>query len=64
MSTAPPTAGEIRDYRFSPDGRWLAYTLPLPSGYGSIRLYEVATGQTVPVSGPVHDDFSPRWDPA
>ena len=57
-------AGEIRDYRFSPDGRFLAYVMPLENGYGEIRVHEVATGQTFPASGPLHDDFAPRWDPA
>jgi tricorn protease len=58
------SAGEIRDYRFSPDGRFLAYVLPLDNGYGAIRLHEVETGETFSASGPLHDDFAPRWDPA
>jgi tricorn protease len=55
---------EITDYRFSPDGQWLAYTKPLPNKLGAIYLYSVRTGRTFPVSDGMHDDSEPRWDPA
>jgi tricorn protease len=57
-------AWEIRDYRFSPDGRWLAYVKPLANGNGSVWIAEVATGALHPVGTPLHDDREPRWDPA
>jgi tricorn protease len=57
-------AREIRDYRFSPDGRWLAYVLLHENEFGTIRVHEVATGKTFDASTGLHDDFAPRWDPA
>ncbi|MHC4948086.1 MAG: S41 family peptidase, partial [Planctomycetota bacterium] len=56
-------AGEITDYRFSPDSRWLAYVKPTPNGFGSIHLYSVRTERTFPVSDGRFDEREPRWDP-
>ena len=57
-------AGEITDYRFSPDSQWLAYTKPMPSGLNAVYIYSIRTGRSFPVSDPMHDDRNPRWDPA
>ena len=57
-------AGEITDYRFSPDGRWLAYAKPMPNGLSSIWLYSVETTRTFPLSDGRSSDFAPRWDPS
>jgi len=56
--------GEIRDYRFSPDGNWLAYVKPLTTGYRQIHLYSLRTNTVIPVGDGMYDDFEPRWDPA
>lgn len=56
--------GEITDYRFSPDGQWLAYVKPLPCGYRQINLYSLRTSTVIPVGDGMFDDFEPRWDPA
>ena len=58
-------AGEIRDYAFSPDGKWLAYSrAPVPDGrvwaYGRTRLYLTRTGKELPVSNGFTDDKKPR----
>jgi tricorn protease len=56
-------AGEIRDYRFSPDSQWLAYAKPMPNGRSHVMVASVRTGRTFAVSGALDDDFAPRWDP-
>ncbi|MCH8822119.1 MAG: PDZ domain-containing protein [Planctomycetes bacterium] len=57
-------AWEIVDYRFSPDSNWLAYTKPMPNGFGSIFIHSLRTGRSFAVSDGLHDDREPRWDPA
>ncbi|MCH8210946.1 MAG: PD40 domain-containing protein [Planctomycetes bacterium] len=57
-------AAEITDYRFSPDSHWLAYTKPMPNGYGMIFIHSLRTGRSFAVSDGLHDDREPRWDPA
>jgi len=53
----------IREYVWSPDGRWLAYTLTLPSEYASIFIYDTKDMETHRVTGDYSDDNSPAWDP-
>ncbi|UCD76178.1 MAG: PD40 domain-containing protein, partial [Phycisphaerales bacterium] len=57
-------AGEITDYRFSPDSQWLAYTMLMPNGYGRIFIHSLRTGRSFAVSDDLHSDREPRWDPA
>ena len=57
-------AAEITDYRFSPDSQWLAYTKPMPNGYGMIYIHSLRTGRSFAISDGLHDDREPRWDPA
>ena len=56
---------EIREYTFSPDGKWLAFTVPHGSWSwkSSIYLYEIATGEVTPITTRWTGDFSPSWDP-
>ncbi|NBX26139.1 MAG: hypothetical protein EBQ99_08870, partial [Planctomycetes bacterium] len=54
----------LRDFRFSPDGRWIAWTHPLPSGVGQVRLRNLETGETAAVGDGMTHDHDPRWDPA
>jgi len=56
-------AWEITDYRFSPDGQWLAYMKPAANGFGRIYLYSVRTGRSFPVSDGQHNEHHPRFDP-
>ncbi len=53
----------IREYVWSPDGRWLAYTLTLPSEYTSIYIYDTVEKKTHQVTGDYSEDRSPAWDP-
>jgi len=57
-------AGHIEDYRFSPDGNWLAWTRPLPTGLSQVMLFSLRTRAIVAVTDGRHADHSPRWDPA
>ncbi len=57
-------AGEITDYRFSPDSQWLAYTKPMLNGRGSVNIYSLRTGRPFQISSVMNDDSNPRWDPA
>ena len=54
---------EIHDYSFSPDGRWLAYSLTDPNQLRALWLYDLGTARATRVS-PAHDnDFAPVFDP-
>lgn len=48
---------------WSPDGRWVAYPLPINAQQSVITLAEVATGETFPVTEAVRRDFAPAFDP-
>lgn len=56
-------AGEITDYRFSPDSNWLAYAKPMPNGMSNVLIANVRTGRTFSVSDALSNDSTPRWDP-
>lgn len=56
-------AWEIIEYTFSPDSQWLAYTKPMPNGYGRIHLYSIRTGRSFPLTEGWHNEHHPAWDP-
>ncbi len=64
VEVARAEAGAIMDARFSPDSRWIAWTHPLPTGLGQIRLLDLERGQNAAVGEGMTNDRSPRWDPA
>lgn len=53
---------EMHDYVWSPDGRWLAYSLTDDSQQRQLWLYEIATHRATRVSEPGNDDFQPQFD--
>lgn len=55
--------GEIHDYHWSGDSRWLAYSKPLATGFSQIHLYSVGTGKVTPMTDGLTDDFNPVFDP-
>ncbi len=57
------TQYEIRSFRWSPDGRWLAYDKTLPNDYNSVFIYDTQEGQVHPITGPNTNDYYPTWDP-
>jgi tricorn protease len=57
------TQSEINEYVWSPDGRYLAYTVNLVTDYSVIRLFDTASGKTVSLTGSSTNDYNPAWDP-
>jgi tricorn protease len=55
---------EIREYSFSPDGKWLVYTKSEDNQLQSLHLYEVASGKTQRISAGFTSDYGAAWDPA
>ena len=54
--------GEIHDYAWAPDSRWLAYSKRNAADFGVLHLYAL-DGAVTPVSTGMMDDFSPAFDP-
>lgn len=48
---------------WSPDGRWVAYPLPINAQQSIIKIAEAATGDSFPVTEAVRHDFAPAFDP-
>lgn len=55
--------GLAQDFTFSPDGRWVAYALSAGWRFGTVYLYEIATGRTIRVSHPDIDSGGPAFSP-
>ncbi len=55
--------GDVFDFTWSPDGRWLAYRVPSENFFTRIRLYEVATGRRLDATSDRFDNFSPVFSP-
>jgi tricorn protease len=55
--------GEISDYTWSADGRWLAYTKVMDNEYTGIGVYDTKTGVGTTLSHGTTNDNSPAWDP-
>lgn len=54
---------EIREYAWSPDGRFLAYTKSPRTDFRSIFVWDSKDASTHRVTGDETIDFSPTWDP-
>ncbi|MBI4717682.1 MAG: PD40 domain-containing protein [Planctomycetes bacterium] len=54
---------EIREYAFSPDGKWLAYVKPRENQNDEVRIYNLADAKSYAVSTPFSNDGSISWDP-
>jgi tricorn protease len=48
--------------RFSPDGRWIAYSRRLPSMFRAIFVYDVENGKKHQLTDGLADATSPAWD--
>ncbi|MDE3136514.1 MAG: PD40 domain-containing protein [Acidobacteriota bacterium] len=55
--------GEIRDYSWSPDSRWVAYSKAASNQYGVIELYSLDSGKITPVTTDFTTSFQPVFDP-
>jgi tricorn protease len=54
---------EIHDYSWSPDGRWLTYSITGTNQQSGIWLYNVDTRKATLVSDARSNDFNPVFDP-
>jgi tricorn protease len=54
---------EIHDQRFSPDGRWLAYSVTAANQQRAIWIYELASAKARRVSEPLANDYDPVFSP-
>jgi tricorn protease len=55
--------GGFDDVRWSPDGKWLAYTAPDRNQMTRLYLYDVASAAVTPVTTDRYDSYSPEWSP-
>ena len=60
---ATSTDGDFSDLKWSPDSRWLAYCVPVPTGFGRIVLYNVESKATTPLTTDRYDSRTPVWSP-
>ena len=54
---------EMHDYSWSPDGRWLAYSITGANQMRQIYLYNLADHQATLISSPMNNDLGPVFDP-
>ena len=55
--------GEIQEFQWSPDSRWIAYTMNHANWLNRIMLYSLESGRSTSVSTGMTEDFSPSFDP-
>ncbi len=55
-------AWEIRDYSWSPDSRWIAYTLPREGAVSVIIIYDTQTGSSHQVTDNWYEASNPVFD--
>ncbi|MDE2090915.1 MAG: PD40 domain-containing protein, partial [Gammaproteobacteria bacterium] len=63
VKVAEDKYNEMHDYSWSPDGRWLAYSVTAPNQMRQIYLYNLADRKATKVSSPMESDFNPVFDP-
>lgn len=54
---------EVHDYAWSPDSRWLTYSLSTDNQMRGIWLYNLADNKATAISSPMDADFNPVFDP-
>ena len=55
--------GDVNDYQWSSDSRWLAYSLPSEGNINRLRLYSLDDNKITEVSDGMTNDYSPSFDP-
>jgi tricorn protease len=53
----------VPDYQWSPDGRFLSYSLNDPSGFSGVYIWSVADGTSRRVTPEFFDSHTPSWAP-
>jgi tricorn protease len=54
---------QIRDYTWSPKGRYLAYSMEDENGFGSIWIWSAADGELHRITDKMWNEQNPVWDP-
>ncbi|MGH8675514.1 MAG: hypothetical protein ACREVG_14535, partial [Burkholderiales bacterium] len=60
---ASSKCGRSEQLAWSPDGAWLAFAVWTSMRHSQIRLFEVSSGKTVPVTSGEFRDYCPSFDP-
>jgi len=60
---ADDPAGQVRDYAWSPQSGFLAFSLEGENGYRSLYIWSVADAELHRVTGDEFNEFEPAWDP-
>ena len=55
--------GEILNYSWSPDSKWLAYDKNAENSYSVVHLYSLADSKITPVTTSMTNSFAPVFDP-
>ena len=55
--------GDINDYSWSPDSKWLAYAKVGDNNFGSLYLYALDGDKVNRVTNGFYDDYNPVFDP-
>jgi tricorn protease len=63
VQVADESRGQVRDYRWSPCGTHLAFSLSDPNGTRSLYLWSVGQAKSRRITGEMFDEFGPAWDP-
>jgi tricorn protease len=64
IALARDPANLAEDYRWSPDGQFLSYSLNDPNGFSGVYIWSVADGKSRRITPPLFDAQSPAWAPA
>ncbi|RYG32023.1 protease, partial [bacterium] len=59
---ANSATSNIEDFNWSPDSKWIAYSMPLDPFY-RIYLYSISSGASTPVTSERSDAYNPAWSP-
>lgn len=63
VEVADDSRGEVRDYVFSPDGQWLAFSMSDANGTRSLWIWGAGDGKTRRVTDEWWNETNPAWDP-
>ncbi|MCF6342925.1 MAG: PDZ domain-containing protein [Bacteroidales bacterium] len=53
---------EIRDYNWSPDSRWIAYTLPFQNTVSKVMVFDTQSGETHQITDDWYNASNPVFD--
>jgi tricorn protease len=61
VEIADDPQGQVGDYTWSPDARWLAFSLAEDTGFRSVWVWGAADGQLHRVTDAGFNEYSPSW---